>query len=96
MSRKIIHVNRQYIAFNAKAGDVILPTYIVREGNKRPIYAFGVNIRGPVTLVDTRNLQKQQLKCGARAWIETDSEIEYIGAMDFQTAEKIRKEYKNE
>lgn len=91
--KKIIHVNRQNIAFNAKAGEVVLPTYIVREGSKRPVYAFGVNIKGPSVLVDTRTRNKDQLDCGARAWIETDAEIEYEGPMDFQESEDLRKNW---
>lgn len=94
MSKKIIHVNRQYIGFNTKVGRVVLPTYIVREGSKKSVYGYGVKINGPSVLVDTRSREKDILSCGARAWIETDSEVEVIEPMDYQDAQKIKKSVK--
>lgn len=77
---KIIHVNRQHIAMNAKDGGN-RPVYTIKFKNKVR-YAREVIINGPSKLV----YDGTQLKCGARAWIETDSEIELIDEMDFQNA----------
>lgn len=77
---KIIHVNRQHIAMNAKDnGD--RPVYTIKDGN-RTRYAKEVVINGPSRLV----YNGSQLRCGARAWIETDSDIEMIGECSFQEA----------
>lgn len=77
---KIIHVNRQHIAMNAKDnGD--RPVYTIKDG-KRTRYAKEVVINGPSRLV----YNGTQLRCGARAWIETDSDIEMIGECSFQEA----------
>lgn len=75
---KIIHVNRQHIAMNAKDnGD--RQVYTIKH-NGKTTYARGVYIDGPSTLVYNGN----QLSCGARAWIETDAPLELIGAATFK------------
>lgn len=77
---KIIHVNRQHIAMNAKDnGD--RPVYTIKDGT-RTRYAKEVVINGPSRLV----YNGSQLRCGARAWVETDSDIEMIGECSFQEA----------
>lgn len=81
MKKTIIHVNRQMIAANIKrSNDDLLPVYTVKQGNKST-YAYSVKIHGPCTLVDVRN--SRQLSCGARAWIETNSAVEIVGAMTY-------------
>ena len=71
MANHIIHVNRQFIAKNAKDGQA-RPSYTVKSrGNKSPRYASQVVINGPSRLVGNG----KQLSCGARAWIETDADI---------------------
>lgn len=75
---KIIHVNRQLIAMNAKDGQK-RPVYIVKEG-KTTKYAQEIEINGPSKLV----YNGSQLNCGARAWIETNSDINIIGESSFQ------------
>lgn len=65
----IIHVNRQHIAMNAK-DDGDRPVYTVKQGN-RNTYAREVEILGPCRLV----YNGTQLKCGARAWIETEAAL---------------------
>ena len=75
---KIIHVNRQHIAMNAKDGKN-RPVYTIKNKGKT-LYAREVNINGPSKLV----YNGDQLKCGARAWIETDSDIELVGEMTFK------------
>jgi len=78
--KKIIHVNRQHIAMNAKDGKD-RPVYTIKIGSKT-LYAREVNVLGPSKLV----YNGSQLSCGARAWIETESEIELIDQMTFQEA----------
>jgi len=92
MAKKIIHVNRQFIAMNAKLGQPILPCYTVKTGSKNR-YGFEVNIKGPSKLVDTRVCS--QLSCGARAWIETEAPVEIVGEMTFAEVKKLKEKYKN-
>lgn len=77
---KIIHVNRQHIAMNAKDGRN-RPVYTIKDKGKT-MYAREVIINGPSKLV----YNGEQLSCGARAWIETTSEIELVDAMTFKEA----------
>lgn len=80
--KKIIHVNRQHIAMNAKDGGN-RPVYTVKTGGKTR-YAREVSILGPSRMV----YNGSQLNCGARAWIETDSDIELVDEMSFTEARK--------
>jgi len=76
----IIHVNRQHIAMNAKDGGN-RPVYTIKNrGTTR--YAREVKIQGPSRLV----YDGRQLKCGARAWIETDADVELVDEMSFAEA----------
>ena len=77
---KIIHVNRQHIAMNAKDGRN-RPVYTIKDKGKTK-YAREVIINGPSRLV----YNGEQLSCGARAWIETDSEIQLVDEMTFKEA----------
>lgn len=83
MPKHIIHVNRQHIAMNAKDG-LDRPVYTIKTG-KTVRYGREVLIDGPSKLVYSGS----QLSCGARAWIETDSEIRIIDEMSFQQARNI-------
>ena len=78
--KKIIHVNRQHIAMNAKDGKA-RPVYTIKDRGKT-LYAREVIINGPSRLV----YNGQQLTCGARAWIETESDIELVDEMTFKEA----------
>lgn len=80
MALKIIHVNRQHIAMNAKDGGD-RPVYTIKEGRSIR-YARSVEILGPSTLV----YNGSQLACGARAWISTDSDINLIDEMTYAEA----------
>lgn len=80
MPRHIIHVNRQHIAMNAKDG-ANRPVYTVKTGSSVR-YAREVEIAGPSRMV----YDGRQLSCGARAWIETDSDIRLVDEMTFQEA----------
>ena len=83
MGRKIIHVNRQFIAMNAK-DNLNRPVYTVKHSGK-VTYAREVVIEGPSRLV----YNGSQLSCGARAWIETDSEVTLIDSMSFSDAKEL-------
>lgn len=76
--KKVIHVNRQHIQMNANDGGD-RPVYTVKFGRRKTRYAREVFINGPSHLVYTGD----QLSCGARAWIETESPVELVDEMSF-------------
>lgn len=76
--KAIIHVNRQNLQMNAKDGKD-RPVYTIKVGGKT-VYAKEVEILGPSKLV----YDGSQLKCGARAWIETESPLNCINQMTFK------------
>jgi hypothetical protein len=76
---KIIHVNRQHIAQNAKDGKN-RPVYTIKLENGKIRYGREIEILGPSKLV----YNGIQLSCGARCWIETNSEINIIDEMSYQ------------
>lgn len=82
MSKSIIHVNRSHIAKNAKDGGN-RPVYTIKTGSKTR-YAREVQIQGPSTMV----YDGRQLSCGARAWVETDSDIVLIDEMTYAEAKE--------
>lgn len=75
--KTIIHVNRQHIAMNTKDGNN-RPVYTIKQG-KRIRYGREVVINGPSRLV----YDGSRLKCGARAWIETESAIDIVDEMTY-------------
>ncbi len=77
---KVVHVNRQHIAMNAKDGGN-RPVYTIKNG-KQTRYAREVIINGPSRMV----YNGSQLSCGARAWLETDSDIILVDEMSFAEA----------
>lgn len=66
---KKIHVNQGYIKSNVKNG-TDYPVITIKEGKKNS-YAHEVEILGPSRIV----YPEKKMACGARVWIETDSEI---------------------
>jgi hypothetical protein len=76
----IIHVNRSHIAMNAKDGGN-RPVYTIKRGGKTR-YAREVEILGPSRMV----YSGKRLSCGARAWVETSSEINLVDEMSFSEA----------
>lgn len=82
MTLKVIHVNRQHIAMNAKDGKN-RPIYTVKDRGIR--YAREVLIMGPSKLVYNGN----QLSCGARAWIETEADVQLVDEMSFEEARNV-------
>ena len=67
---KYIHINRNIIQQNEKH-DRELPVCRVQEGSKAR-YGRAVEIHGPSKMVYR---PEKPLSCGAKLWIETDSEI---------------------
>lgn len=65
---------------NAKDGGD-RPVYTIKSGGKTR-YARNVDILGPSRLI----YDGRQLACGARAWIETDSDLFLHDEMSFQEA----------
>ena len=71
--KKRIHVNQHHVKANAKdGGDRPVITVKTYKSND---YAHGVVIHGPSSLLYRPN---KPLSCGARVWIETDSNVELI------------------
>lgn len=68
--RKIIHVNQHVIRANARHGknDPVL-TVKTYKGNN---YAHEVMIQGPAHILYS---PMKPLSCGAKVWIETESEV---------------------
>lgn len=68
--KTIIHVNQHVIKSNAKHGkkDPVLTV----KSYKSNIYAHEVEIKGPSRIVYSPD---KPLSCGAKVWIETESEV---------------------
>ena len=81
----ILHVNRQFIAMNAKDGGN-RPVFTLKPDgpSSTAIYARDIEWNGPTKAAGTQG----QLACGARAWIELapGTEVTLFDRMDFQTA----------
>lgn len=83
MKPTIIHVNRQFISMNAKDGGN-RPVYTCKIPGVGTRYAREVSINGPSKLV----YNGEQLTCGARAWIETNSPVALVDEMRFAEAKE--------
>ena len=70
--KTIIHVNQALIRKNIKAEDDRVPVLTVKT-YKTNKYANTVVIHGPSKVVYSPD---KPLSCGARVWIETDSEVD--------------------
>jgi hypothetical protein len=70
--KTIIHVNQALIRKNIKAEDDRVPVLTVKT-YKTNKYANTVVIHGPSKVVYSPD---RPLSCGARVWIETDSEVD--------------------
>jgi len=71
--KTIIHVNQHAVRRNIKA-EVKEPVLTVKT-YKTNIYAHEVDIKGPSRLVYSPD---KPLSCGARVWLETESEVEIL------------------
>jgi hypothetical protein len=74
LAKTIIHVNQHVIKRNSRTGERE-PTLTVKQGRKNT-YAHEVSIHGPSKVVYSPD---KPLSCGAKVWIETESEVEFIG-----------------
>jgi hypothetical protein len=71
---KIIHINRNIIQQNNKHGR---EEPVVRvEENGKVVYCMEVDIKGPSRMIYSPDKPRP---CGAKLWIETESEVELIG-----------------
>lgn len=77
--KTIIHVNQHHIKYNIKNVDQ-RPVFTVKQGKKNT-YAEKVKILGPCEIVYQ---PKKPLSCGARAWIETEAEVECVNPTTYQ------------
>ena len=68
-----IHVNQHVIKRNAKTGESE-PVLTVKQGRKNT-YAHEVEILGPSRVVYS---PEKPLSCGARVWVETESEVVFV------------------
>lgn len=68
--KTIVHVNQHQIRHNYKHGtrDPVLTVKTYKSNN----YASEVEIKGPSKIIYSPD---KPLSCGARVWIETDSEV---------------------
>jgi len=71
---KIIHINKNIIQQNAKQGESSPVCRVEVDGIVR--YCMEVDIKGPSRMVYRPDAPRP---CGAKLWIETDSDIEMIG-----------------
>lgn len=74
MTKTIVHVNQHVIRRNAKM-DEHEPVLTVKQGRKNT-YAHEVVISGPSRVVYS---PAKPLSCGAKVWIETESEVTFVG-----------------
>ena len=72
-TKKYIHVNQHKIRANLKHGTVE-PVITIKEGRKNT-YCHEVEILGPSKVVYRPD---KPLSCGARVWIETESEVNIL------------------
>lgn len=77
--KTIIHVNQHHIKYNVKNEDK-RPVFTVKQGKKNT-YAEKVKILGPSEIVYQ---PENPLSCGARAWIETNAEVECVNPTTYK------------
>ena len=71
--KTIVHVNQHIIRANTKNG-TDAPALIVKDYKNGSRNASSVQIHGPSEVVYQAH---QPLSCGARCWIQTQSEVTY-------------------
>lgn len=87
MSKKIIHVNQQIIQHNRKYNTSLPPITMKENGLAR--YAQEIEILGSSKIIHSPH---EPLSCGARMWIETESDVELIGESSWKELSDIRKD----
>ena len=83
--KKYIHINRNIIQQNEKHGRE-LPVCRVQEGSKAR-YGSAVEIHGPSRMVYKPD---KPLSCGAKLWIETDSEISITDECTYKDIQSMK------
>ena len=73
--KTIIHVNQHVVKRNSKTGERE-PCLTVKQGSKSNTYCHEVEIAGPSRVVYSPD---KPLSCGAKVWIETESEVTFVG-----------------
>jgi hypothetical protein len=78
MSKRIIQINHKLLSKNNKDG-LSRPVFVVKFGEKlsKTYYAKEVKILGESKMI----YSDKPLPCGAKAWIETESEIVLVDKM---------------
>ena len=82
--RKIIHVNQHVIRANLKSDSVDPPLTV--KTYKSNDYAHEVMIDGPSRIVHRPH---SPLSCGARVWIETESDVYLFKKLDSSVQDKV-------
>tara|TARA_R100001244_G_scaffold64855_1_gene53790 strand:+ start:5335 stop:5556 length:222 start_codon:yes stop_codon:yes gene_type:complete len=72
--KKKIHVNQHNIKRNMKNPEYMLPVITIKT-YKSNDYAYEVHIDGPAKIIYRPD---KPLKCGAKVWIETESDVTWI------------------
>jgi hypothetical protein len=73
--KTIVHVNQAVIKTNIRK-ELQEPVLTVKQG-KNNTYAMEVDILGPCKVIYSPD---KPLSCGARVWIETESEVIPVGS----------------
>jgi hypothetical protein len=73
--KTIIHVNQHVVKRNSKTGERE-PCLTVKQRSKSNTYCHEVEIAGPSRVVYSPD---KPLSCGAKVWIETESEVTFVG-----------------
>lgn len=74
MAKTLIHVNQHVVKRNSKTGERE-PCLTVKQGSLNT-YCSDVEIAGPSRVVYSPD---KPLSCGAKVWIETESEVTFVG-----------------
>lgn len=86
--KKYIHVNQFVIRHNKKYGNT-LPACRVQEGSYKSRYCKEVLINGPSKLVYSPD---DPLECGAKLWIETESNVDLVGEVQYSEIREAMEE----
>ncbi len=83
---KRIHINKNVIRWNNKYNNSLPACRTELVEDKQTVYSKEVWIWGPSKLVYS---PEKPLRCGAKLWIETYGDVEFVNPVDYAT---IRKE----
>lgn len=86
---KRIHVNQLVIRHNKKYGNKLPAIRIEDIENHQVTYCMSVDVQGPSRLVYN---PENPLACGAKLWIETDSEVKPQGKVPYSKIAKRMKD----